>query len=324
MKPGLPPSLIVALAGGVGGARLADGLAAIVGPGDLSIIVNVADDFDLYSLRICPDLDTVLYTLAGLAPIEQGWGIEGDSRQTLAGIAAYGEEPWFMVSDRDFATHILRTSRLQAGMRLTEVMQSFAASFEVDSHILPVSDDWIATLVATPAGIMSFQDFFVRRRHQDEVLAVTFDGIAEAELTQESRDAVAYAEMVIFCPSNPFLSIDPILGVDGMRAMIEAATCPRVAVSPIVGGRAIKGPADRMMTSLGMDASALGVARLYVGLCDGFVIDRADADLKGEIEALGMAVLVTSTIMRTVFDREQLAAEVLDFGYDLTSNNSAA
>jgi LPPG:FO 2-phospho-L-lactate transferase len=217
--------MLLALAGGVGGAKLADGLYASLAPDELSVIVNTGDDFDLYDLHISPDADTVLYTLAGLANAETGWGIAGDTFETLGMLRRYGDDTWFQLGDRDFATHVLRTQRLRAGWTPTRVLAAFAETLGVRAALLPMSDDPVATLVRTPSGELAFQDYFVRRHHTDEVLGVRFAGIEEARMTPEARAAIASAEVIVFCPSNPIVSIGPILSVPGMRDKIAAARC---------------------------------------------------------------------------------------------------
>ncbi|MDQ3044254.1 MAG: 2-phospho-L-lactate transferase [Chloroflexota bacterium] len=306
--------MIVGLAGGVGGAKLAQGLALATPASELTVVVNTADDFDLYGLRICPDLDTVLYTLAGLANPATGWGIAGDTFITLGAIARLGRDPWFRIGDQDLATHILRTERLRAGAKLTETIAELAVAFGVASKVLPMCDLAVATMVDTPAGQLTFQDYFVARRQRDEVLGVSFTGIDDAVMTREVADALDAAGLVIFCPSNPIVSIGPILAVPGMRDALRRTTVPVVAVSPIVQGKALKGPADKMLASLGHDVSAYGVARLYEGVVDAMVVDQRDADLVSSIEALGMRVMCTDTIMGDATDRARLAAEVVDFG----------
>jgi LPPG:FO 2-phospho-L-lactate transferase len=305
--------MILALAGGVGGAKLASGLYASLGPDQLTVVVNTADDFDLFGMRISPDADTVLYTLAGLANTETGWGVAGDTFETLDMLARYGENPWFRLGDRDFATHILRTQRLRDGWTPTRVLHAFAAALGVRAAILPMSDSPVATLVRTPQGELAFQDYFVARHHADEVLGVRFDGIEEATLPGAVRKAAESATAVVFCPSNPVVSIGPILAVPGLRALLRGLGVPVVAVSPIVGGKALRGPADRMLAGLGVEVSSFGVASLYRDLLAGIVIDTEDVAEAGRIEALGMRVLVTNTVMGGEDDRKRLADEVLAF-----------
>jgi LPPG:FO 2-phospho-L-lactate transferase len=304
---------VVALAGGVGGAKLTAGLEAALWPGDLSVVVNTADDFDIWGLRVCPDLDTVMYTLAGLASPETGWGIKNDSFTALDMISAYGEDAWFRLGDRDLATHILRTQRLRAGMRLTEITTGLAAALGVQSALLPMCDEPVSTALKTRAGLLDFQEYFVRRGQRDEVLGVELRGIENACVPAEVDRAIDEAEAIVFCPSNPIVSLGPILAVPGMRDLLVGSPAPKVAVSPIVGGRALKGPADKMLRSLGHEVSATGVARMYSGLVDGFVIDHVDREERAPISALGMRVLATDTVMRDEADRERLAREVLRF-----------
>ena len=301
------------MAGGVGGAKLAAGLQAVLSPSDLSIVVNTADDFDLWGLRVCPDLDTVMYTLAGLANPETGWGVADESFAALAMISAYGEDAWFKLGDKDLATHVLRTARLRAGMRLTEITAGLAAALGVRSTLLPMCDEPVSTALQTRAGLLDFQEYFVRRGQRDEVWGVELRAIEDARVPAEVAGAIDGAEAIVFCPSNPVVSIGPILAVPGMRKLLADAPAPKVAVSPIVGGRALKGPADKMLRSLGHEVSAVGVARMYAGLVDGMVIDRVDGGEEGTISALGMNVRATDTVMRDGADRERLAREVLNF-----------
>jgi LPPG:FO 2-phospho-L-lactate transferase len=310
---------VCALAGGVGGAKLAAGLQNILGSGDLAVVVNTADDFDLWGLRICPDLDTVMYTLAGIANPETGWGIAGESFDALDMLARYGVDTWFRLGDRDLATHILRTARLRAGETLTRITAGLSGALGVGSAILPMCDEPVATVLDTPDGPLEFQEYFVRRRQSDEVLGIELRGVRHARPTDAVLEALAAADLVILCPSNPVVSIGPILAVPGMRAALAASRGPRVAVSPIVGGRALKGPADKMLGSLGHEVSATGVARMYEGLVEGMVIDSVDEEERSGIEALRMRVLATGAIMRDAPDRSRLAREVLEFGAGLVS-----
>lgn len=316
--------MIVSLAGGVGGAKMAQGLQAALPPGDLTVIVNTADDFELYGLRICPDLDTVLYTLAGVADPVQGWGVAGDTHHTLDAIARYGRQPWFLLGDQDFATHVLRTERLQAGVALSSVTEELAAALGIPSRIVPMSEDAIATLIETPTGTLEFQDYFVGRRQSDDVLGVRFAGIEHATALPEAIMAIQQAEAVVIAPSNPIVSVAPILATPGIQTALEEVAAPIVAVSPIVGGRALKGPAANMLATLGHDVSALGVARIYAGLVDGLVIDEVDVDFAPDIELLGLRVLTTATVMGGLEDRRRLAHEVLDFALSLATERTAA
>lgn len=303
----------LALAGGVGGAKLAAGLQSALPPEDLAVVVNAADDFRRWGLHISPDLDTVMYTLAGIANPQTGWGIRGETFEALNMLDRYGEDAWFKLGDRDLATHVLRTSRLHDGESLTEITADLSSTLGVRASVLPMCDEPVATLVHTPRGPLEFQDYFVRRGQRDEVLGLDLLGIEEARVPCAVSDALAEAEVIVFCPSNPIVSIGPILAVPGMKEALSAAPAPKVAVSPIVGGRALKGPADRMMDSLGHEVSAIGVARMYEGIVDGMVIDRADVAEEDGIVDLGMEVLVTDAVMRDGKDRERLAREVLEF-----------
>lgn len=303
---------VTMLAGGVGGAKLAQGFARLLSGRRLHVIVNTADDFQLYGLAISPDIDTVTYTLAGIANPAQGWGIDGDTRHALDAIARLGGESWFLLGDQDFATHILRTHRLQQGDPLSRITAGFARALGIDPVIMPMSDQPVATLVDTPDGRLGFQDYFVARRQSDAVLGVVFEGIEAATPAPGVLEALAKAEIVVIAPSNPIVSVGPILAVPGIREALQQASGTRIAVSPIVGGKALKGPADRMLATLGHEVSALGVARIYAGLIDTLAIDTADADLADRIEALGIRALVTNTVMGGPEDRERLAAELVE------------
>jgi len=310
---------VLALAGGIGGAKLAAGLQDALPPGDVNVIVNTADDFDLWGLRICPDLDTVMYTLAAVANPVTGWGVEDETFAALGMLARYGEETWFKLGDRDLATHVLRTARLRAGETLTGITAELSAALGVRSSILPMCDEPVATVLETPDGPLEFQEYFVRRGQRDEVSGVRLRGIEDARPTDAVLAALAGADVVIFCPSNPLVSIGPVLAVPGMRKALLSSSAPKIAVSPIVGGRALKGPADRMLGSLGHEVSATGVARIYEGLVDGMVIDGVDEGERADIENLEMRVLATDAVMRDADDRARLAREVLEFGAGLTA-----
>lgn len=305
---------VVALAGGVGGARLAHGLQQVLDPGELTVVVNTADDTERHGLLVCPDHDTVMYTLAEIANRELGWGIAGETWAVMDQLGTYGEETWFRLGDRDLAAHIVRTARLRAGARLTEVALHLQASLGLATRILPMTDVPVRTRVLTDAGWLDFQDYFVRLRQEPDVRAVTFDGAQAAAATAEVRDAFGSADAIVVCPSNPIVSVAPILAVPGIRDAIDAARARGVraaAVSPIVGGKALKGPADRMLATLGHEVSALGVARIHAGLVDTFVLDAVDADLAPAVEALGLRAVVTDTIMVDDEARARLARETL-------------
>ena len=305
-------ALIVALAGGVGGAKLADGLARVLAPGELTVVVNTGDDFELHGLRICPDLDTVMYTLGGLANPATGWGLAGDTFQALEMVGRYGGETWFRLGDRDLATHIIRTHWLRQGKTLSEVTAHLAAALGIASPILPMTDDVVATMVQTDEGELAFQEYFVRRGWQVPVRGLRLAGVEAARPAPGVLAALAAAEAIILCPSNPFLSLDPILALRGVREALQKAH-PVVAVTPIVGGRALKGPAAKMMAELGLEVSSVTVAAHYRDFLDGFVLDAVDGQQGAPIEALGPRVLVTDTVMRTPDDRARLAREVLAF-----------
>jgi LPPG:FO 2-phospho-L-lactate transferase len=308
---------VVALAGGVGGAKMAQGLALALPPGDLTVIVNTADDFEHLGLKISPDLDTVLYTLGGIANPATGWGIAGDTRHLLDAAIRLGGPDWFLLGDQDLATHVLRTQQLRQGSTLTEVTAGFAERLGIASPILPMTDDPVATLIRTGGKLLDFQDYFVRRHQEDAVDGVELRGIDAARPGPDVLAAVAGADLIVFCPSNPIVSIGPILAIPGIRDALMATPAVKIAVSPIVGGKALKGPADKMLQTLGHEVSALGVARLYGGLIDGYVIDTQDAELQDQIAATGLQVLATQSIMGGPDDRRRLAAEILEFGRSL-------
>jgi LPPG:FO 2-phospho-L-lactate transferase len=309
---------VVALAGGVGGARLAFGLQAELGA-DLTVVVNTADDLERHGLAVCPDLDTVTYTLAGLDDRRQGWGLAGDTYATVQMLERYGEETWFRLGDRDLATHIVRTARLKAGRSLTDVTLELTRALGVAATILPMTDDPVRTEVRTDDGWLEFQEYFVHRRQEPVVHEVRLRGIEQAEATARVRGELGFAEAIVIAPSNPIVSVGPILALRGMRKLLLAARrggTAVVAVSPIVGGKALKGPADRMLASLGHESSALGVARIYAELATGFVLDTVDAALVPAIEALGLRTLVTNTIMSDDAARIRVARDVLAFASD--------
>jgi LPPG:FO 2-phospho-L-lactate transferase len=301
----------ITLAGGVGAARFLAGLTAVVPPEDVVAIVNTGDDLELYGLTICPDIDTVLYTLSGRVDTEQGWGLSGDTTIVLDALAALGERTFFRLGDRDLATHLLRTTLLRAGKSLTEVTAILAERLGVRSRVLPMADEPVRTMVQTPDGELPFQEYFVARGQQDDVLGFRYVGVEVARPTPAVREALATASVVIVAPSNPFISIGTILALPGMREALTTTPATKIAISPIVGGRAIKGPAAKMLVTLGHDPSALGVARLYRDLVELFVIDTVDEALAPAIEALGLRVVVTETVMRGPPEREALARTIL-------------
>jgi LPPG:FO 2-phospho-L-lactate transferase len=303
---------ILALAGGVGGAKLALGLAIELPPTELTVAVNTADDFEHLGLSICPDLDTVMYTLAGVANPETGWGRRDETWTVMEALGQIGGETWFRLGDKDLATHIERTRRLRAGESLASVMRDLGARLGVKPAMVPMSDDPVRTMVTTGRGELAFQDWFVRLRCEPAVTSVRFAGAEEARAHPTLLDTAALRGIVV-CPSNPFVSVAPILAVPGVRAALANAKAPTIAVTPIVGGQAIKGPAARMLAELGHDVSALGVARYYKEWVDGFVLDAQDVGLARDIEALGLKVKVADTMMRNDADKRRVARDVLDF-----------
>jgi LPPG:FO 2-phospho-L-lactate transferase len=295
----------------VGGAKLAHGLAQILKPDELTVIVNTGDDFEHLGLHISPDLDTVMYTLAGLANPETGWGQAGETWNFLGALERLGGPAWFRLGDKDLATHIERSRRLWMGQTLTEVTQALCEALGVGPRVLPMTDDDVRTLVDADQGELEFQEYFVHQRCEPRVRAVRFAGVESAQPTAPVLAALDAAEAVIFCPSNPFLSLDPILSLPGLRERVRAKGA--VAVSPIIGGQAVKGPAAKMLAELGLRVSAVSVAEHYHDLLTGFVLDSVDAALEPDIASDARRVLVTDTLMRTDADRARLARESLDF-----------
>lgn len=299
---------ILALAGGVGGAKLAHGLAQILPPEDLTIIVNTGDDFEHWGLHISPDLDTVCYTLAGLANPETGWGRAGETWNAMANLRRLGGPDWFNLGDQDLATHIERTRRLRQGQSLSQITRDFCKAWGVRHTILPMSDQPVRTIVETGEGDLPFQEYFVHRHCQPRVKGFRFDGIDSAAPAPGTREAIQSAEAIIVCPSNPWVSIDPILAVLQPSYLILHAAF--VAVSPIIGGQTVKGPAAKMFAELGVQPSALAVAEHYKNLLTGIVVDSVDSELANRIR---IPTLVTNTLMKTLADRAQLAKDVLHF-----------
>ncbi len=309
------PLSIVALAGGVGGAKLADGLAQILPPENLTVIVNTGDDFEHYGLHISPDLDTVCYTLAGLANPATGWGRADETWNAIENAARLGGPDWFRLGDRDLSTHLERTRRLRAGEPLSAITRDFCRAWGIEHTVLPMSDDPVPTVVETEEGELPFQEYFVHRKTEPAVKGFRFPGVERAQPAPGVRAALERANLVILCPSNPWVSIDPILSVGDIRELVAAKTC--IAVSPIIGGEALKGPAAKMYRELGIQPSALAVAEHYRGLLRGFVFDLRDQELENAIQRLGMNTLCAQTIMHTPADRARLAAEALAFGASL-------
>jgi LPPG:FO 2-phospho-L-lactate transferase len=305
---------VVELAGGVGGAKLADGLATHLGS-NLTVVVNTGDDLELYGLAVWPDHDTVAYTLAGLDDEDRGWGLRDETWTVMDRLGELGAEAWFRLGDRDLATHLWRTERLRTGSRPTEVALALRSAMGIAPTILPMADEPVRTAVRTDSGWLEFQDYFVRRHQEPTVHEVRLRGIEVAHATSEVTAALRKAEAVVIAPSNPIVSIGPILAVAGMRDALASARgrgVPVVAVSGIIGGRALKGPADRMLASLGHESSALGVARLYADVADTFVLDSADAEVAEAIASLGLRPVVTDTVMTDDASRARVAGAILE------------
>lgn len=300
--------MILALAGGVGGAKLADGLAQVLPSEELTIVVNTGDDFEHLGLHISPDLDTVMYTLAGLANPATGWGLERETWGFMSALEALGGPTWFRLGDRDLATHAERTRRISQGESLSLVTEALCRKLGISCAVAPMSDDDVRTVVQTDSGPLEFQRYFVELKCEPRARAVEYRGAERAQPGGRLRAALALPpEGIVLCPSNPLLSVAPILALPGVRAAL--ASCANVvAVSPIVAGRALKGPAAKLMAELGLEATAAGVARYYRGIIRHLIIDRADAHLAPAIEALGMRAVVADAVMRSVEDRRRLAA----------------
>ena len=315
-----PAATVLALSGGVGGAKLCLGLADVLAPADLHVLVNTADDFEHLGLRISPDIDTLLYTLAGRANVEQGWGLEGETWQTMDALAQLGGDTWFRLGDRDMATHLWRTCELAAGRGLSEVTADLADRMGGAVQVHPMSDDTVRTVVHCSEGELPFQHYFVRRRCAPSVTSFSFEGISAA---RPNRNAIRLLQgdevaLVVICPSNPYVSIDPILQVPGLWLALRDHPAPVILVSPIVAGAALKGPAAKMMAELGVPATALGIAQhyraRYPGLVDHFVVDESDATLAAEIGELGYEVAVAPTVMTSREDKQRLARFTLELG----------
>jgi LPPG:FO 2-phospho-L-lactate transferase len=314
----------VVLAGGYGGAKMAHGFAleatrrqSIDGePLELTVIGNTADDLILHGLHVSPDLDTIMYTLSGWANTATGWGVRDETWSAAEMLTRYGEETWFRLGDRDLATHVLRTAGLRAGSRLTEVTARLADALDMPATLLPMCDERVATRVRTAGGWLDFQDYFVRRGHRDEVLELRFDGLEEAHPTDEVLGAIGTAHLLVLAPSNPFVSIGPIVALPGMSQALLAADARTIAISPIIGGTALRGPADRLLLSLAGERGSAGVARHYArahpGLIDDFVLDHADAAALDEVSAAGYRTVVTNTVIGSDDERRTLAAELLE------------
>jgi LPPG:FO 2-phospho-L-lactate transferase len=313
---------ITALAGGVGGAKLADGLAQCLPAADLTVIVNIGDDFEHCGLMICPDLDTVCYTLAGMANPDTGWGCASDTWNCLEELVKLGAPGWFSVGDRDLATHIERTRRLRIGESLSQVTRHFCQAWHVEQSVLPASNERVPTLVLTDDGEINFQEYFVRLGCAPQVHGFRFCGAGQAQPAEGVLAALEQAELVVICPSNPWVSIDPILALPGIKQRLVDQCV--VAVSPIIGGKTVKGPAAKMFKEMGIEPSACAVAQHYQELINGMVIDEIDAIQASKIKSLDIVVLITGTMMHCSEDRKLLARQVLEFGRSLRSKGKCS
>ena len=302
---------ITALAGGIGAAKFLLGLSRVIPPEEITIIANTGDDIELFGLRICPDIDTLAYTLSGVINEETGWGIKGDTFESLKWMARYGEASWFNLGDRDLSTHIHRTDCLRRGRPLAEVTEHIARALGVRARILPMTESYTPTRVVTDEGEMHFQEYFVRRRCEPRVREIKFDGIESARPAPGVESAILNADGVVICPSNPFISIGPILAVPGVREALAETRATKLAITPIIGGKALKGPAAEMLADLGREVSARGVAELYKDFLDIFVLDIMDAGLKPGIESLGLHAAALDTVMKTLDDKQRLAREIM-------------
>jgi LPPG:FO 2-phospho-L-lactate transferase len=303
--------MIVVLAGGVGAARFLQGLVQVVPQEQLTVVVNTGDDRDFYGLHVSPDIDIVLYTLAGIVDESHGWGVRGDTYHTMQQLTSYGYEDWFALGDRDLATQIYRTDLLRQGKTLSEITEQMRNHLGLGLRVLPMSNQPVQTHIKTPAGLLHFQEYMVKRRCIDEVKDVVFIGVEDAQPAPGVIDAIKDAEAILLAPSNPIVSIGSILAVPGIHDALHEASGMVVAVSPIVGGSPIKGPADKLMSGLGMEVSAVGVARCYRDFLDVMVIDKKDASLASAIEDLGIPAVVTDTVMHDMNAKAALAKEVL-------------
>ncbi len=304
--------MITALAGGVGAARFLSGLIKLVPQENLTIIVNTGDDIELYGLHISPDIDIIAYTLAGIVDEEKGWGIRGDTFHSLEMLRKYGYETWFTLGDRDLATHLHRTILLKRGLKLSEATSEICKALGLGVRILPMTDDKFETWITTDAGSMHFQEYLVKRGARDKVLNVQFLGSEEAKPAPGVVEAILNSEIVIICPSNPIVSIGTILSVKGVREALKKSEARKIAISPIIAGAPVKGPADKLMRGLRLEVSAYAVAHLYRDFLDAFVLDIADEKERKRIEGLGIKVIVTNTIMKSSEDKVRLAGIVLD------------
>ncbi len=311
----------VALSGGVGGAKLVVGLNEVVAPEQLCIIANTGDDFAHLGVHVSPDLDTLMYSLAGLADPETGWGVTNETWDFMAALEELGADTWFRLGDRDLATNVERTRLLDSGMSLSQVTEKLCEQLAIAAHIVPMTDGRLRTMLQTEDGLLEFQDYFVRRAAQPRVSGVVYDGAGSAEGSPAALEALACPDLeaVLLTPSNPYLSIDPILAISDIRSAIKALDAPVIAVSPIVGGRAIKGPTAKIMNELGADVSPVEVARHYRDIVDGIIIDQADTDCMEQIAAMDVAVISAQTVMRSMTDKIELAGIAIEFASTIRS-----
>jgi len=307
----MPRARVIALSGGVGGAKLALGLSRVLPPGALTIVANTGDDFEHLGLSISPDIDALLYTLAGLDNPATGWGQRNESWNFMAALDALGGETWFRLGDRDLATHVERTRRLAAGETLTQITEDFCRRLGLAAHVVPMSDDRVRTRVKTAGGWLDFQDYFVRQGCAPAISAIAFAGAQTARPHREFLAALgdSHLRAIVICPSNPFISIEPILALDGVGAVLRSARAPVIAVAPIIGGQAVKGPTAKMMRELGIEASAAAVAKRYADFLDAYIVDRADDE---SCCGLDLTVVSAKALMETLADREALARVVLE------------
>ena len=319
---------VVALAGGVGGAKLVDGIAQVLPPENLTVIVNTGDDFEHLGLTICPDLDTICYSLAGIANPDTGWGQAGETWNALESLARLGGPTWFHIGDKDLGTHLMRTHLLQAGLTLSQVIEHFCRAWKISVRVLPMSDHPVPTLLETDEGQLTFQEYFVQRQCTPRIASIQFKDVESVTPATGVLGAICEATLIVICPSNPWISIDPILVIPGVRSALMENSRPGqiiLAVSPIIGGKAIKGPAAKIFAEMGIEPSALAVAQHYGsiksgGLLTGFIMDRLDVDLVDAVTQIGIGALSTNGLMKTLDDRRRLAKEVLTFGSELLSH----
>lgn len=314
---------VVLLAGGVGGAKMAEGLAALDHV-ELSVIGNIADDDEFHGLWVSPDIDTMTYTLAGLIDRQQGWGVTDEAHRAGSVLSLLGNETWMTLGDRDLGLHIYRSERLRRGDRPSTIAADIAARLGVKAKILLPTDDRVQTRVRTPSGWLSFQEYFVREKCAPEVLELCYNGLDEARPTKEALDALALADLIVIAPSNPLVSIEPILGISGIRGAVSASLAPVVAISPLIAGKVVKGPADRMMAGLGLRADAVGIARQYRDIADILMIDHADAGLCDMIRKTGPCVHCSDIMMRDLDDKKRLAGDLLAAAGTLRSKGGVA